>query len=213
MSNPLEDNLVKGKCLEWVTSESLNKIGIKYEDYSGIYNFKGYSGNKSVPDYVANNYVIECKNWNDNYSSNRFKCYNEIVKRYSNFMDKPKILIISSPNWSKSARAYLLSLNIKIIELGYFVDIDNYDRAVLDIANYLKLIFGYSYTKKDIDKKYGDYQLKVGIEKKGYANSLFIEIFLKVISSFRTNIRYLCKIFQVHISNLTHRILGCKFIC
>jgi len=143
LNKGLDNNLSKGEILEYATLEALERLQLSYNDFTEIYNFHS-PYNKHVPDYIAKNYVIECKNWNClKYFVTPNKGYTEIFKRFSNFLHLNKILIISNPKWIKRVKIWLLSLGVKILELGYFVTWDNVDRAINDIVSFFKILFGY----------------------------------------------------------------------
>jgi hypothetical protein len=140
------DNILKGIRLENAFELALDELGVSYEDKTKVYNFKNEPGG-GTPDFIVSDKIaIELKNWNcKEYRIDEKRAYSEIVKRFLNYQDKRRILIIANPRWKRPAKQYLEACGIKVYELGYFVDKEKFTsyKITIDLKKIVKHILGY----------------------------------------------------------------------
>jgi len=143
MNSRTRSNLRKEKHLLDAIDIALRDLKIRYEPLYHKYNFKNEWG-KGVPDYDLGCLgTLEAKNWNcERYWVSAEKALEQIIHRFIDY-DNPKMyynqkyLVISRPRWINHTREFLIAHGINIIELGYFVDEDNIDKASKDIKDKL----------------------------------------------------------------------------
>jgi len=132
-------NLKKEWYLISAIIETLKELNIPFKPLYKIFNFKNKTGSQKA-DFLINNLILlEAKNWMCmNYWVGTGKAYREIVERFIDvnnpeFGNIKKILVISRPEWREGAKSYLESNGILVIELGYFVDENTWEKTVDDL--------------------------------------------------------------------------------
>jgi hypothetical protein len=106
----------------------------EFKDLTNKRNFKNNKG-EHVPDfYVFNHAVIEVKNWKNHYE---YSCSNIKIGVTDRFAKYPnnirRILVISHTRWSNKVAELLFKNGVYIIEVGFFVTMDNWLEAYLII--------------------------------------------------------------------------------
>jgi hypothetical protein len=137
-------NLEKSKPLEAATDLALRELNLVYENTTSVYN--GSQRTKigiyicgSVPDFIlSTKYVIECKNWDNDYRISLCRVNSEIVKRLDRYQDKERIVIFGKrPQFNVNTEKYLWSRMSYVLYLGFDVTWKSVKRASRMIKDWL----------------------------------------------------------------------------
>ena len=141
-------NVEKGRFLEYSNRKALEKVGLPFQDTSHECNVLLDEEERHIPDFITPKEVFEDKNWNcKRYGIDEQKCLEEIQPRFFEHSNKRKILIISNPRpyrpkqWIRTKR-WLKACGVRILELGYFVDVNHISQAINDIVTWLRKEMG-----------------------------------------------------------------------
>jgi len=137
-------NLEKSKPLEAATDLALRELDLVYEDTTSVYNGSqrkkiGIYSYGSVPDFiVSTKYVVECKNWDNDYRISLCRVNSEIVQRLGRYQDKERIVIFGKrPQFNVNTEKYLWSRVSYVLYLGFDVTWKSVKRASRMIKDWL----------------------------------------------------------------------------
>lgn len=140
-------NLEKSKPLEAATDLALRKLNLVYENTTSVYNGSqrtkiGIYSCGSVPDFiVSTKYVVECKNWDEDYRISLWRVNSEIVQRLGRYQNRERIVIFGKrPQFNVNTEKYLWSRVSYVLYLGFDVTRKSVKRASRIIKDWLYII-------------------------------------------------------------------------